>query len=316
MKQIVLIRYILFLTVLVTTVVIPIRIVYFVPQVYATSQADTNVQVPVDLRITQSPDEEIYREIIYTFLEPCVEEVLADYYPPPIKYDRRDVKILSIERPNGRGTFYFRFKLMVSQYIGPYDKIGIDYLTLETAPGSRLRALEYKHTEGFDFHRKIQREPIMLKKQESTPQWPENTGSDGLYRDIAIRLLSPYIDEAIKDYYGQSFTHDPWSDQVMKLTRLKAKDRLFYIIKLKVIPYTGPHNSVGVDNITLSINTGPEVRNEKFEHLETHEWPFKPNSSSQGLKVKQALAYINRLFFSLKQEAYPKIKNEIPERSN
>lgn len=251
----------------------------------------------VDLQPNESSVEEIYQKIVYSFLEPCIHEVLADYYQRPIRYSRRNVKVLSIERPNSGGTFYFLLKLEVCQYTGPYDKIGIDHLTLETAGRRGLRALEYRHTEGFDFHNEVEREPLKENDQEESPEWPADT-NDGLYRDLAMLFLTPYIDEAIKDYYGHYFAHDPWSDRVLELRSLKEKGKPFCIIKLKVIPYTGPHNSVGIDNITLSIDAGPKVRIEKFDHLKDHQWQIKPKSSTQDTKIKQAIFYITRLLFS------------------
>lgn len=237
----------------------------------------------------------IYQEIIFSFLEPRIKEVLADYYPLPINYDPGDVKILSIDRPNGSGTYYFRFKIEVRQYTGPYDRIGIDCITLETASGSRLRATEYKHTDGFDFHNEVRREPL-TEDSLGTPKWPDNLIKSGVYHDLTMYLLNPYIDEAIAHYYGQIFNHDPWSLEVLSLARAEEMGKPVWQIKLRVLPYTGPHISIGLDNVTLRLTQGPKVEIVEFEHLESHESPRRSETRSENKGIVQVLSYFVRLF--------------------
>ena len=35
------------------------------------------------------------------------------------------------------------------------------------------------------------------------------------------------------------------------------------------MPYVGPHNSVGIDDITFKVNASGEVLMEKFEHIKS-----------------------------------------------
>ncbi len=52
-------------------------------------------------------------------------------------------------------------------------------------------------------------------------------------------------------------------------------DRTFeFIIQVQVMPYFGPHNEVGVDNITFKISIGNEVQLEKYEHIKSFELPW------------------------------------------
>lgn len=237
--------------------------------------------------------EEIYQKIVFAFLEPAIQEVLADYYPMPLQYDRRDIKITRIERPNGGGTFHFLINLEVRQYTGPYDKIGIDLLSLETAERGRFRTLQFKHTEDFDFHQEINREPLPLDAQEGIPQWPEINDAE-IYRDLTMILLSSYIDDAIQDYYGSPYATDPWSHEVQVLTQSQKDNKPVYTLKMKVIPYTGPHNSVGIDNITICIESGPKITIEKFEHLTGEEAGFSKDDSTQSRKVYQIISYLKK----------------------
>lgn len=243
-----------------------------------------------------SMNNNLLKNIVFIFLEPIIQEVLEDYYPRPLKYDRRNIKITSIERPNGGGTFYFRIKVEVRQYTGPYDKIGIDLISLETASKSGFRALEFKHTEGFDFHQEVSREPLSIDSQAGTPQWPENADAE-ICRDLSLLLLSPYIDQAIKDYYAQPLAHDPWSDQIKALTQAKEKNKTYYIIQMEVIPYTGPHNSVGIDDITLTIESGPNVNMKQFKHMTDNKSRFRLKEYTPSPKGFQIISYLKRILF-------------------
>ena len=47
------------------------------------------------------------------------------------------------------------------------------------------------------------------------------------------------------------------------------------------------NNSVGIDNITFSIETGPMDRIEKFDHLDSYEWETKQILSYlTGISIK------------------------------
>lgn len=220
----------------------------------------------IDPQAEGNSTENIYREIVYTFLEPHIYEVLADYYQVPSNYEGCDIKVINIERPKGGGSYYFVVTIEVHVYTGPYDRIGIDKIVLETAGGG-LRALKYEHTDGFDFHRDEQKQ----EAPEGVVQWPENISDRRVYYDLAMLLLSPAIDQAIMSYYGCYFTTDPWANRVLQITEQKEKGKPIYIIRVEVIPYTGPHNSVGIDYITLSIDDGPSVNIDRFEHLKSYQ---------------------------------------------
>jgi hypothetical protein len=106
------------------------------------------------------------------------------------------------------------------------------------------------------------------------PSVPPECSLEEMYRDSVISLLYPYISDAIENYYRQPFHHDPWSDIILSIERQGASH---FLIKLEVMPYYGPHNSVGIDHITISI-APTEVKIEKFEHIKTYFIPPKPKT--------------------------------------
>jgi len=92
-----------------------------------------------------------------------------------------------------------------------------------------------------------------------------------LYQDISISFLTPYINKAVEDYYGHAYATDPWSIKVSDIKRPNGYRTFVFVIKLEISPYTGPHNSVGLDRITIQIKSGGNVKVESFEHIKTYE---------------------------------------------
>jgi hypothetical protein len=44
-------------------------------------------------------------------------------------------------------------------------------------------------------------------------------------------------------------------------------------IKLKIVPYIGPHNAVGIDYIYVTVDSSGGIKIDKFEHIEGFELP-------------------------------------------
>lgn len=103
----------------------------------------------------------------------------------------------------------------------------------------------------------------------------ETTIEKLLDKNLFVILIYPYVNKAIDEYYSEYFTDiprlDPWSYKFLSLDKL-PNFNYSYIIKLEVIPYVGPHLSVGIDHITLKVDfNGVNVEN--HEHIENYELP-------------------------------------------
>jgi len=97
-----------------------------------------------------------------------------------------------------------------------------------------------------------------------------STGSnEELYQDIFTTLIYPYIKEAIEEYYGKPYCCDPWD---IKILNIERQSTACFIVKIQIIPYTGAHNTVGIDNITIRISS-EEAKVEGFEHIKSYEIP-------------------------------------------
>lgn len=109
-------------------------------------------------------------------------------------------------------------------------------------------------------------------------QLPNADTKELLYRDIFMTLLMPKIDDAIDNFYGKYLNvlprEDPWAIKILDIERPNGDRTSLFIIKLQVLPYLGPHNSIGRDNITIRVRYGSEPETLKFEHLESYPIPI------------------------------------------
>lgn len=105
------------------------------------------------------------------------------------------------------------------------------------------------------------------------PGKPLEGSTEELYQDIFVSLLLWYIDEAVDDYYGTPYTVAPYQVKVLSVERPNGYRTFAFLIKLEVLPYTGPHIVVGIDHITIRVSSGPKIDVEKFEHIKSFDLP-------------------------------------------
>lgn len=107
-------------------------------------------------------------------------------------------------------------------------------------------------------------------------QSPEQSREE-LYQDIFISLLLPYIQKEVDKYYSKYLTGhllvDPYSVGVLSAERPNGYRTSFFRLKLQIMPYVGPHNSVGLDYITVTVGGSGDVKIEKFEHIKSYALP-------------------------------------------
>lgn len=108
----------------------------------------------------------------------------------------------------------------------------------------------------------------LIKPLQDTDYTPQPYSKEELYQDIFMSMLIPYIDEAVSNYYGKSLSvYIP--GKILSIERPNGYRTLYFVIKVQVSSYEGPHNFVGVDNITLSV-AGKNIKVEKYEHVSTY----------------------------------------------
>lgn len=107
------------------------------------------------------------------------------------------------------------------------------------------------------------------------PGIPQEGSIEEIYQDIFVTLLLPCIEEAVENYYGQPFSVAPYWVRILKVERSNGYRTFLFEITIEVVPYYGPHNSVGVDHITIKVGANKAIV-EKFEHVKSYKIPAKP----------------------------------------
>ena len=122
-------------------------------------------------------------------------------------------------------------------------------------------------------------DPISDAKKGIPCEYTPAEGSvEELYKDMIVTLLEPIIYDEIKNYYGQDLQSDLFDIDFLNIDRPDYRSFTF-IVKLRVKPFYGPHNHVGIDEITISIQP-EEIKIEEFKHIKTFSLPPKDNLCS------------------------------------
>ena len=113
-------------------------------------------------------------------------------------------------------------------------------------------------------------------KQVADIYQPPEELREELYQDIYISLLMPYIEKEVASYYSNILKETPqvapYYVYVLDAKRPNGYRSFLFELKLKVIPYVGPHIGVGVDYITIKI-ASRKVTIENFKHINTYSLP-------------------------------------------
>lgn len=122
--------------------------------------------------------------------------------------------------------------------------------------------------------------PCLISATSGSKQAFSGNGSDDAYQQTIIELLMPQIDQAVEHYYKQYFYNLPGvapylGGKVLSIEHHESQPNIsyFYEVVVQVMPYFGPHNAVGIDNLTFRVFAGGKVRLERFEHIESFEIP-------------------------------------------
>lgn len=106
---------------------------------------------------------------------------------------------------------------------------------------------------------------------------PPKESREELYQDIFISLLLPYIQNEVDKFYSKNLTQPPmvapYTVYVISAERPNGYRTFLFRLKLQVNSYEGAHNSVGLDNITLTVGGSGNVKIEKFEHIKSYVLP-------------------------------------------
>lgn len=109
------------------------------------------------------------------------------------------------------------------------------------------------------------------------PYQPPEQSREELYQDIFISLLLPYIQKEVDKYYSKYLIDTPivapYTVYVLSAERPNGYRSFLFNLELRVDSYIGPHNSVGLDYITVTVGGSGDVEIQKFEHIKSYVLP-------------------------------------------
>lgn len=92
-------------------------------------------------------------------------------------------------------------------------------------------------------------------------------------RRRVLSILNPTIQDGVNNFYGKYLTVPPAAGSAsVTIVNIAPGVPGGYNVTLSVLPYYGPHNSVGKDEILLHI-TGSLAEITSFRHLESYGIP-------------------------------------------
>ena len=102
---------------------------------------------------------------------------------------------------------------------------------------------------------------------------PMEGSVEELYKDIIVTLLEPQITDEVEIHYGKPLLYDLFDIEFLSIERTSYRSFTF-VIKVKIRPFVGAHNIIGIDEITIKLSPG-KTEVEEFKHIVS--FPIPPN---------------------------------------
>ncbi|MDA3733043.1 DUF3888 domain-containing protein [Niameybacter massiliensis] len=115
------------------------------------------------------------------------------------------------------------------------------------------------------------------------PYTPAEGSIEELYKDMLVTTLDPVISAEIEKQYGMPLLYGLYDVDFLHIDR-EAYRGFSFILKVRVKPFVGPHNTIGIDEITLSI-TPAGIKVENFAHKKSFEVPDYKKDNYPNLKM-------------------------------
>ena len=112
---------------------------------------------------------------------------------------------------------------------------------------------------------------------------PKEGSIEELYKDMIVTLIEPYISSEVESHYGYPLPYDLFDIKFSTVERPNYRSFTF-IIKLQIRPFVGPHDTIGIDDITIKISPS-KTRVEKFEHIKSFPIPQNLKQYYKDLKL-------------------------------
>lgn len=103
-----------------------------------------------------------------------------------------------------------------------------------------------------------------------------NIGTSDTREDYNQLLINTYltkIEKASNDFYDEYYTTSPIVNYYSVFVKNITSGKNTYYVTFTSEPYLGPHDTIGIDEITFSADVHGCVRLEKFNHIISYHLP-------------------------------------------
>lgn len=106
------------------------------------------------------------------------------------------------------------------------------------------------------------------------PVFSKLNDNDEPLKRLVLTLLTPKIQEQINRYYKNKLTVSPMFTPFLDGTDIDVKYYSSHIdIRVKTIPYVGPHLDVGIDSMRFSIDNSGSIVVQEYKHIKDYDLP-------------------------------------------
>ncbi|QIB68528.1 DUF3888 domain-containing protein [Aminipila butyrica] len=113
-------------------------------------------------------------------------------------------------------------------------------------------------------------------KQACSSTWVVSKETSSLQADSKIVLINTYlnyIQEASEDFYGEYFTISPTVAYYYVWVKEISSEQSIGSITFISTPFVGPHDTVGLDEISFTADYTGKVELKEFKHIKSYPLP-------------------------------------------
>lgn len=103
----------------------------------------------------------------------------------------------------------------------------------------------------------------------------QSSGSEDQYKQLLVNTYLARIIRASDQFYDEYYISSPMVNYYSTFLKkiLEDKDHRTYHVIFLSSPYIGPHDTIGIDEITFTADYLGNVNLEKFHHLKSYHLP-------------------------------------------
>ncbi|WP_250227341.1 DUF3888 domain-containing protein [Anaeropeptidivorans aminofermentans] len=101
----------------------------------------------------------------------------------------------------------------------------------------------------------------------------ETSNTREKYNQLLVNTYLTKIEEASNDFYDEYYTTSPIINYYSVFVKDITSNNTTYYVTFISEPYLGPHDTIGIDEITFSADYLGNVKPEKFNHIISYKLP-------------------------------------------